>query len=195
MPTANRFFLGFFPADQSVQDITHWAVGKLGDKLSAVNVYNEAKLLDCKFAWMAVQKPEFLADVQAAFGEEYTSVTEMEVREVCETQKTFKQVTYLHLALARDNGALKLTKPVLDFLLKDLVGGVVIEQAVVKIVNEKKAQPLDALVGVLRSMLPGQTIRSVTVDTEDITEALKYCEVRRKVAVARQEQQKAEQKN
>ena len=184
--TANRFFIGFFGAEDDVRTITGNAVEAMGDKLTAVNVFNEAKLLKCKFAWMAVRNPEDFEAVEQKFGESHTVITHVD-GELDEVDATFKHRAYLNLILKRDGGKLTLSEEAIDFLIKDLTGGIVIERELAKRVAGGMP-PLEALLAVVSSLTPGVELKTVTVDPELVVQALKFCEVRRSVARAKKEQ-------
>eukprot|EP01061_Rhynchopus_euleeides_P047800 TRINITY_DN9835_c0_g1_i1.p2 TRINITY_DN9835_c0_g1~~TRINITY_DN9835_c0_g1_i1.p2 ORF type:complete len:210 (+),score=59.55 TRINITY_DN9835_c0_g1_i1:44-631(+) len=186
MPTANRFFIGFYDAAEEVRAITQSVVDALGDKMAAVNVYNESKLLGCKFAWMAVREPSHLKDVQDVLGKKHTVYCDVD-NSLDETDPTFKQRAFLNLVLARDGSKLNLNSSVVDFLLKDLTGGVQLEARLREVMTAQGAQPLEALVEIL-SELTSTKITGVTADPVVVSEALRYCDVRRKVAAAKRQQ-------
>eukprot|EP01059_Diplonema_ambulator_P012950 TRINITY_DN23441_c0_g1_i1.p1 TRINITY_DN23441_c0_g1~~TRINITY_DN23441_c0_g1_i1.p1 ORF type:complete len:205 (+),score=75.79 TRINITY_DN23441_c0_g1_i1:34-615(+) len=190
--TAHRFLVGFYGEGEDVRSITQDAVEKMGGRLTAVNVYNEVKLLGCKYAWMAVPEESDLGVVREAF--KGKTVVDKVPADWDEASKTFKQVVYLCLALERDGGKLALTKDVLSFLIKDLVGGVVIEASVRAVMQQQTVQqPLEALISVLGHLLTHIKIETVQVDAQDVADALKYCEVRRAVAAKQKEQQSEKQ--
>ncbi|KAJ9464101.1 hypothetical protein DIPPA_13287 [Diplonema papillatum] len=191
MPMENKFFVGFFPPEHTVQQITELALARVGDKLRAVNVYNESAILETKFAWMAVEGSDALQAAKDGFGADFTVVHSVPDA-WDETEAEFKHRAYLSLALLRDEGKLVLTKPVVDFCIKDTLGGCVIEKRVRARMASEKEQPLEALVAVLADLLPDAKFGSVVVDATDVANALKYCETRRTVARLRQQQETAD---
>ena len=186
--TPNRFLVGFYPGDEKVQNITEQAVDATKGNLSAVMVFNESNTLGEKFALMAVKENEHLELLKNQFSDKLICTelpTEWDEKDIL-----FKHRAYLLLALTGSEGKLTLTKQSIDFLLKDVTGGVHIETAVCKIMSEEKLPALESLLGVVNSLIPNSPIKSIIVDVEHITDALRFCDIRRQVAERKKEQQK-----
>ena len=190
MPTPNRFYIGLYDAESEVRGITEAVAATLGDHLAAVNVYNEVALLGCKFAWMAVreasQRDAAIATLRAE-GKVVLAVDDS----LDETDPTFKHRAYLNLLLTRDEGKLDLSSQALDFFIKDVTGGVTIERTMRAAMEERKCEAVEGLMHVLAKMA-SVPITSVTTDPEQVVEALRYCDVRRQLTVAKKAQAIAE---
>eukprot|EP01060_Flectonema_neradi_P034723 TRINITY_DN6194_c0_g1_i1.p1 TRINITY_DN6194_c0_g1~~TRINITY_DN6194_c0_g1_i1.p1 ORF type:complete len:196 (+),score=43.40 TRINITY_DN6194_c0_g1_i1:46-633(+) len=190
--TPNRFLVGFYESDVTVQTITEQAVELTKGCLSAVMVFNESTTLGEKFALMAVREPEQLKLVKSQFEGKTVCVDIPD--SIDEKDVLFKHRCYILLLLTDSEGKLNLTKKSLDFLIKDVTGGVHIEAAVRKMMTDDKLPALDSLLGVIGTLVPGVQIKSLIVNTEDITEALRFCDIRRQVAQKKKELEASKKK-
>eukprot|EP00756_Hemistasia_phaeocysticola_P055510 Hpha_TRINITY_DN31460_c0_g1::TRINITY_DN31460_c0_g1_i1::g.145421::m.145421 len=204
MPTPNKFFVGFLPPTAPVQDFTKAMVERVED-LRAVNLFNE-KSIGCKFAWLATADEAGLARAAKVAGDNLGGLVPdgLVVRadgvgaEWDETRPEFRQRAYLLLRFYQkqqgqpSEAVLELSQGELDFLLKDPVGGAVVERKFRSILGPAPVEDEDnqRLVwqGLMRELLPELEGVSVRADPKAVVEALRFCDVRRRVTAERARQ-------
>eukprot|EP01065_Artemidia_motanka_P010181 TRINITY_DN1535_c0_g3_i1.p1 TRINITY_DN1535_c0_g3~~TRINITY_DN1535_c0_g3_i1.p1 ORF type:complete len:262 (+),score=96.51 TRINITY_DN1535_c0_g3_i1:67-786(+) len=196
MPTPHKFFVGFVPPTVSVQQFTNAMAERL-PVLRAVTLFNE-KQLGCKFAWMAVAEASDLPAAAALSGDTLGGLVPdgLVVRadgvgaDWDETRPEFRQQGYLLLKLRQpDQPELQLSGGEIEFLLKDPVGGAVVERKFRSVLADAPAADgaNQALVwsAVLPELLHGESVPPVCADSSQVAEALRFCDVRRRVDLER----------